>query len=206
MKKRRFLPLILVLLLLLAACGKEDPYEGVPDPIATITLEDGREMHILLDLKQAPNTVANFVSLAQSGFYDGLTFFRVVPGVFAQTGDPNGDGTGTPGYTIRGEFRLNGVENDVTHTRGAVSMARVVDEPDSGGSQFFLMQGSYPSYDGNYAGFGRLIDDGSYAVLDSVCNVKVDVHYRPLIETRIRSVRVDTFGYSYEPVKIETEE
>jgi peptidyl-prolyl cis-trans isomerase B (cyclophilin B) len=189
--------LLVALCLALTGCG-EDKYAGVPNPVATITMEDGSAMVIELFLRDAPNTVANFVSLANSGFYDGMPFYRVVPGCLIQTGDPAGDGTGGPGHSIRGEFSENGVINSVSHTRGTISMARQSDY-DSAGSQFFILQGSYPEYDGEYAAFGRIADDASLATLDAIANVSVDVHFAPVKSSVIQTIRVDTKGYEYEP-------
>ena len=149
--------------------------------------------------------MANFVSLANAGFYDGLTFYRVLPGCLVQTGDAAGDGTGGPGYSIKGEFAKNGVENGLSHVRGTISMARQEDY-DSAGSQFFIMQGSFPEYDGQYAAFGRICDQESLDVLDSITNVHVDVHQRPLEPTVIDKIRVDTKGYEYTPVVIKKED
>ena len=197
--------LALILLLSLAGCGREetDPYEGVPDPVATITLSDGSVMRAELYPRQAPNTVGNFIALANSGFYDGLEIFRVVTRAFIQTGDPLNNGTGGPGYAIRGEFAENGYEgNTLSHTRGVLSMCRTEDF-DSAGSQFFIMQGSYPAdYDGKYAAFGKLMDDESLAVLDAVAGVMVDVNDRPLVLTTIDTIRVDTHGYNFPFLKV----
>ena len=196
--------LALILLLSLAGCGREetDPYEGVPDPVATITLSDGSVMRAELYPRQAPNTVGNFIALANSGFYDGLEIFRVVTRAFIQTGDPLNNGTGGPGYAIRGEFAENGFEqNTLSHTRGVLSMCRTEDY-DSAGSQFFIMQGSFPEYDGRYAAFGKLMDEESLAALDSVAAVQVDSNYRPLVVTKIDTIRVDTHGYSFSVVKV----
>lgn len=203
---RRFMAaLMLMAVLCLAGCAGEK-YGDIPNPIATITMEDGNQMRIELYLKKAPNTVANFVELANSGFYDGMDFYRVLPGCLIQAGDTAGDGTGGPGYAIKGEFSANGFkENDISHTRGTISMARQSGY-DSAGSQFFILQGSYPEYDGKYAAFGRLMDEASLETLDSLASVNVDVHYAPLKKSVIASIRVDTMGYEYEPVKIEEEE
>ena len=202
----------LLLLLSLTGCGREeeepDPYADVPNPVATITLSNGGEMRAELYLSQAPNTVANFISLANSGFYDGLEIFRVVPGVFVQTGDPLNDGTGGPGYAIRGEFSENGYEgNTLSHTRGVLSMCRTADDPDSAGSQFFIMQGSFPAdYDGKYAAFGKLMDDESLSVLDTLGSVAVDANNRPLVVTKIDTIRVDTHGYTFSFLTADEEE
>lgn len=204
--RRALFAALMALMILLAGCGKEEnDYAGVPNPIATITLQDGGEMRFELYVQTAPNTVANFVSLANSAYYDGLTFYRVLPGCLVQSGDKVGDGTGDPGYSIKGEFSANGVENDISHVRGTISMARQEDY-DSAGSQFFILQGSYPEYDGKYAAFGRACDQETLDVLDSITNVHVDVHQRPLEPTVIEKIRVDTKGYDYRPMVIVKED
>ena len=201
--------LALILLLSLAGCGREetDPYEGVPDPVATITLSDGSVMRAELYPRQAPNTVGNFIALANSGFYDGLEIFRVVTRAFIQTGDPLNNGTGGPGYAIRGEFAENGYEgNTLSHTRGVLSMCRTEDF-DSAGSQFFIMQGSYPAdYDGKYAAFGKLMDEESLSTLNAVASVAVDANFRPLVITKIETIRVDTHGYTFSFLTADEEE
>ena len=203
MKRIAALMLLLAMALVLTGCGGEEPpYADVPNPVATITLAGGREMRFELYVQKAPNTVANFVSLANSGYYDGMPFYRVLPGCLVQSGDARGDGTGTPGYSIKGEFSANGFEgNDISHLRGTISMARMEDY-DSAGSQFFIMDGSYPEYDGKYAAFGKACDEETLTVLDSITNVHVDVHQRPLEPVYIDKIRVDTKGYAYDPVII----
>lgn len=202
MKRLKLLAVCAALTLLLTGCGgSKSDYEDVPNPTATITLEDGRQLRFELYVQEAPNTVANFVSLANSGYYDGMSFYRVLPGCLVQSGDPKGDGTGGPGYSIKGEFSANGVENGLSHVRGTISMARQEDY-DSAGSQFFILQGSYPEYDGQYAAFGRACDQETLDVLDAITNVHVDVHQRPLEPVYIASIRVDTKGYTYSPVTI----
>ena len=201
MRRAVCLMLALAFAVLMTACSKKDPYADVPDPTATITLRDGREMRFELYVKEAPNTVANFVNLANSGYYDGMTFYRVLPGCFIQSGDPRGDGTGGPGYSIMGEFSENGHTNNISHVRGTISMARQ-EGYNSAGSQFFILQGSYPEYDGKYAAFGRVSDAESLEVLDSITNVHVDVHQHPLEPVYIEMIRVDTKGYEYAPVII----
>lgn len=124
-----------------------------------------------LDWKEAPNTCANFVALARKGFYDGLTFHRIIKGFMIQGGDPEGTGVGGPGYSIKGEFAQNGVDNHHPHTRGAISMARASD-PDSAGSQFFICDADDAFLDGQYAAFGHVRDDGSLKVLDAIASVK----------------------------------
>ena len=203
---KRFAAFLLALLLALSlsSCGKnEEPEEPVPDPIATITMMNGDQMRLELYPDVAPNTVANFIHLANTGFYDGLLFYRVVAGVFIQGGDPNNNGTGDPGYAIKGEFADNGFKkNDLSHLRGTISMARTSGY-DTAGSQFFIMQGSYPEYDGRYAGFGSILDDESLAVLDAIASQPVDSNYLPLARQVISSIRVETFDVEYEYETIE---
>ena len=147
----------------------------------------------------APNTVNNFLSLAGKGFYDGLIFHRVISGFMIQGGDPEGSGMGGPGYEIRGEFRQNGFQNELKHLRGVLSMARAMD-PDSAGSQFFIMHADAPYLDGQYAAFGKLIEGEE--TLDRIAGVKTDYSDRPRSEQRMKSMTVETFGESYpEPEK-----
>lgn len=190
----------------LAGCGREqeDPYAGAANPIATITMEDGSVMRFELMLSAAPNTVANFAALANDGFYDGLEFFRVVPGVLIQAGDPNNDGTGGAGHTIAGEFSENGFENDLSHLRGVISMARRSDY-DSASSQFFIMQGNYPEYDGSYAAFGTALDEETLETIDRIARQPVDGSYLPLTRQVIRSIRVETHGLELTPVTVPEE-
>lgn len=196
--------LALMLCLALSGCTAQNPLEGIPNPVATIRLTDGRSMRFELFLQDAPNTVANFVYLAQRGHYNGLEFFRVVPGVLAQSGDRGNDGTGHAGYLIQGEFADNGIENAVKHTRGTISMSRHTDDMDSASSQFFILGGSYPEYDGKYAAFGRATDADSLITVDAITNTAVDSSYAPVGNMpRIASVEVETYGYRYTPAKIE---
>ena len=191
------------LILLLNNAGSREAPEVVPNPVATITMVGGGQMRFELYPDQAPNTVANFIKLANRGFYDGQEFFRVIAGVFIQGGDPNNDGTGDPGYAIRGEFSENGVENTLSHLRGTLSMSRQKGF-DTAGSQFFIMQGSYPEYDGRYAAFGRVADDESLAVLDAIASEPTDSSYVPLTRQVISSIRVDTYDVDYdEPLTLE---
>ena len=192
------LVLALVVLLIVTLTNRPEPEEPPPNPVATITMSDGSRMRLVLYRAEAPNTVANFVKLANSGFYDGQQFFRIVSGVFIQAGDPNNNGTGDPGYAIKGEFADNGVKNEVSHSRGTISMARTSDY-DSAGSQFFIMQGSYPEYDGRYAAFGRIEDEESLATLDAIAAEPVDSNYLPLTRQVIDTIRVETFDVDYEP-------
>ena len=184
------------LILILKLTEPREPEEEAPNPVATITMSDGKQMRFELFPDQAPNTVANFIKLSNSGFYNGLQFYRVVAGVFIQGGDPNNDGTGGPNYAIKGEFMENGVDNSVSHMRGAISMARQSGY-DTAGSQFFIMQGSYPEYDGWYAAFGMIQDEESLAVLDSIASQPTDSNYLPLTRQVIQTIRVETFDVDY---------
>lgn len=177
-----------MLLGMLSGCGSKKK------PVATLTLEGGDQITIYLYPDQAPNTVANFISLANSGFYDGLTFHRVVEDFIMQGGDPNGDGTGGPGYAIRGEFSSNGVENDLSHVRGVLSMARSSSN-DSAGSQFFIMHADSESLDGNYAAFGMVL--GGLDTVDVIASVPTDSNDKPRTEQVMRTVYVETYGKTY---------
>ncbi len=146
------------------------------NPIITIQMKDGGVMKAELYPEIAPITVKNFVDLAAKGFYNGLIFHRVIPGFMIQGGDPEGVGTGGPGYTIKGEFTANGFRNDLRHTRGVLSMARAMD-PDSAGSQFFIMHEDSPHLDGQYAAFGKIIE--GIEVVDQIASVKTDYNDRP---------------------------
>ena len=178
-------------------------YKDVPNPQVTITMENGEEIHLELYPDVAPITVANFVDLANSGYYDGLIFHRVINGFMIQGGDPNGDGTGGPGFTIKGEFSANGVKNDLSHTRGVISMARKGTGNNTAGSQFFIVQTDSPHLDGQYAAFGRVIDEESMKVVDEIAATSTDANDKPLSEWRIKSITVDTQGYTYKPTRIE---
>lgn len=170
------------------------------NPNVTITMEDGGEIVLELYPDKAPNTVNNFISLASSGFYDGLTFHRVISGFMIQGGDPNGTGTGGPGYTIKGEFSLNGFKsNDIKHARGVISMARAM-APNSAGSQFFIMHANASYLDGQYAAFGRVIR--GMDVVDRIAAVPTDFNDKPKKPQVIKSMKVETFGKEYpQPVK-----
>ncbi|MBQ6207689.1 MAG: peptidylprolyl isomerase [Oscillospiraceae bacterium] len=166
------------------------------NPVATITMEDGQVMRAELYPDKAPNTVNNFISLANSGFYDGLIFHRCIPGFMIQGGCPNGTGTGGPGYEIDGEFSGNGfADNDIKHTTGVLSMARTMD-PNSAGSQFFIMVGPAEHLDGQYAAFGQVIQGADAAIKISRVprNMNND---KPKKDQKIQSIRVDTFGAEY---------
>ncbi len=164
------------------------------NPIVTIEMEDGGVMKAELYPEIAPNTVNNFISLVQSGFYDGTIFHRVIPGFMIQGGDPDGAGTGGPGYSIKGEFSQNGFQNDLLHTKGVLSMARTMD-PDSAGSQFFIMVDDAPHLDGGYAAFGKVIEGLDTA--DAIVSVKTDYNDRPKKEQKMKKVTVDTQGVDY---------
>lgn len=165
------------------------------NPIVTITMENGDVMKAELYPDMAPNTVNNFLALAGSGFYDGLIFHRVINGFMIQGGDPEGTGMGGPGYSIRGEFRRNGFkQNTLKHTPGVLSMARAMN-PNSAGSQFFIMHRAAPHLDGDYAAFGRLIE--GLDVVDRIAQVETDYSDRPMEEQKIRSMTVETFGVDY---------
>lgn len=169
------------------------------NPEITITMENGDVILAELYPQIAPNTVRNFISLVKKGFYNGLIFHRVINGFMIQGGDPDGRGTGGPGYSIRGEFAQNGFPNDLKHTAGVLSMARSM-MPDSAGSQFFIMHKDAPHLDGAYAAFGMVID--GMDVVNRIAEVRTDWNDRPLKEQKIKTVTVDTFGEEYdEPEK-----
>ena len=170
------------------------------NPVVTITMENGDVMKAELYPDKAPNTVNNFISLVSRGFYNGLIFHRVISGFMIQGGDPEGNGTGGPGYSMRGEFISNGFHNDLSHTEGVLSMARAMD-PDSAGSQFFIMHKAAPYLDGQYAAFGKITEGGD--VVDKIASVRTDYMDRPVEEQKIRSITVETFGTDYpEPERI----
>ena len=153
----------------------------------TIEMEDGGIMKGELYPKIAPKSVENWEKLANDGFYDGLIFHRVIPGFMIQGGCPEGTGMGGPGYTIPGEFTMNGFKNDLKHERGVLSMARAMD-PNSAGSQFFIMTETSPHLDGQYAAFGRVTE--GLDVADQIVNTKRDMMDKPLVDQRIKSIRV----------------
>ena len=163
-------------------------------PTFVITLENGGEIKGELYPEYAPQSVGNFASLANSGFYDGLIFHRVIPGFMIQGGDPKGMGFGGPGYCIKGEFAANGVNNPLKHTYGVLSMARSM-MPDSAGSQFFIMTSDSPHLDGQYAAFGKVLE--GMDVAEDVVKTKRDASDKPLEPQVMASVRVDTFGQVY---------
>ncbi len=171
---------------------KEDV--NMKNPIATIEMEYGGIIKAELYPGNAPNTVNNFISLANGGFYDGLIFHRVIKGFMIQGGCPQGTGTGGPGYSIKGEFSANGFENSLKHTRGVLSMARAMD-PDSAGSQFFIMHADAPHLDGQYAAFGRVTE--GMEIVDEIADVPTDFRDRPIMEEKISKISVETFGEVY---------
>ena len=164
------------------------------NPIFTIEMENGMTMKGELYPDIAPNSVANFVELANSGFYDGVIFHRVIPGFMIQGGDPLGRGTGGPGYCIKGEFARNGFPNPLRHTRGVLSMARSM-MPNSAGSQFFIMVDDAPHLDGQYAAFGKVTEGMETA--DAIVSTPRDAMDKPYEDQRMKSVRVETFGVPY---------
>lgn len=213
--KFRFVQMVFVCVILTIICGcntsgevqtgetesKKSVQVIEENPIVTITMENNDEIKVELYPNIAPNTVNNFITLAESGFYDGVIFHRVIPGFMIQGGDPDGTGTGGPDYSIKGEFTSNGFENKVKHERGVISMART-QEPDSAGSQFFIMVADASSLDGDYAAFGK-VTEGMEAV-DRIVDVKTDQQDKPLEDQKIKQVTVETFGIEYpEPKKVE---
>ena len=168
------------------------------NPVVTIEMANGKTMTAELYPEIAPNTVRNFVELAQKGFYNGTIFHRIIPGFMIQGGDPQGTGIGGPGYCIKGEFTANGFQNDLVHTRGVLSMARTM-APDTAGSQFFIMVEDAPHLDGQYAAFGKIISGMETA--DEIVNTPRDWKDRPRAEQKMVSVTVDTFGATFEPAE-----
>ena len=170
------------------------------NPVITITMENGDVMKGELYPEIAPNTVNNFISLANKHFYDGKIFHRVIPGFMIQGGCPEGTGMGGPGYSIKGEFAQNGFANDLKHTRGVLSMARAM-HPDSAGSQFFIMHETSPHLDGAYAAFGKITE--GLDVIDKIAKVPTDFRDRPLEDQVIATIVIDTLGETYpEPVTV----
>ena len=169
------------------------------NPVITITMDNGDVIKAELYPEIAPVSVNNFISLVKKGFYDGLTFHRVIEGFMIQGGCPLGNGTGGPGYTIRGEFSQNGFHNPLKHEAGVLSMARAM-HPDSAGSQFFIMQKEAPHLDGAYAAFGKVTD--GLDVVNKIAETDTDWNDAPLDPQVIRTITVDTFGVDYpEPEK-----
>lgn len=212
--------LIILGISLLAACNNEQveesaesqeqtdteeptTFEGENEeaPIVTMEMENDQKVIIELYPQVAPNTVDNFISLVQDGFYDGLIFHRVIPGFMIQGGDPEGTGSGGPGYSIKGEFESNDFSNELEHNRGVLSMARS-QSPDSAGSQFFIIHEDSPHLDGDYAGFGQVIE--GMDVIDDIAEVPTNNQDRPEKEQKIKSMTVELDGYEFnEPEKID---
>lgn len=167
------------------------------NPIVTIKMNNTELAPIEIELypEVAPNTVNNFVSLVNSGFYNGIIFHRVISGFMIQGGDPQGIGIGGPGYSIKGEFAMNGFKNDLAHTRGVISMARSMD-PNSAGSQFFIMHKDAPHLDGQYAAFGKVVS--GMETVDAIAATACDFRDKPFEDQVMESVTVDTFGASFE--------
>jgi peptidyl-prolyl cis-trans isomerase B (cyclophilin B) len=214
--KKSFVGIFLLMLVLtiLTACGDKSATNNddnqldnsdyasnvTENPIVTITMESDEKIEIELEPKIAPNTVANFISLVEDGFYDGLIFHRVIPNFMVQGGDPDGTGMGGPDYSIKGEFASNGFDNPLAHERGVISMARSSD-PNSAGSQFFIMVESATHLDGDYASFGKVIE--GMDVVDKIVSIERDGNDKPLENQKMIKVEVDTKGFNYpEPVKI----
>lgn len=168
------------------------------NPIVTIEMENGNSIKAELYPEIAPNTVKNFISLVQSGFYNGVIFHRVIPGFMIQGGDPTGTGMGGPGYSIKGEFTSNRFKNDLKHDRGVLSMARSM-RPDSAGSQFFIMVAKSPHLDGQYASFGKVIE--GMEEVDRIVSAGRNANDKPHEDQRIKSATVDTFGEDYGEVE-----
>ncbi len=175
----------------------EKETETGDNPVVTITMENGGTITAELYPEIAPNTVNNFIALIEDGFYDELIFHRVIPGFMIQGGDPEGNGTGGPGYAIAGEFNANDFDNPLAHERGVLSMARSED-PDSAGSQFFVMTETSPHLDGDYAAFGKVID--GMDVVDEIVNTERDAMDKPLEDQVIQSMTVTLNGYKPEKV------
>ena len=164
------------------------------NPVATITMNNGKQIVLELYPNVAPNTVNNFISLANGGFYDGLIFHRVIRGFMIQGGCPSGTGTGGPSYSIKGEFAQNGFKNDLKHARGVISMARAM-APNSAGSQFFIMHADAPHLDGAYAAFGKVTS--GLDVVDAIADEYTDYRDKPYEPQVMATVRVETFGTTY---------
>ncbi len=200
--------LLTLVAIVLAGCGASEDEEAAKEtagntdyatdvkekPVVTITMANDEKIVIELDPSTAPNTVANFISLVEEGYYDGLIFHRVIPDFMIQGGDPNGNGSGGPDYTIAGEFSSNGFENNLKHERGVISMARAQD-PDSAGSQFFIMVKETPQLDGDYAAFGKVIE--GMETVDAIVSVEKGRSDKPLEDQQMKKVEVDTKGFDY---------
>ncbi len=170
------------------------------NPIVTLEISELGDIEIELYPDVAPNTVGNFISLVEEGYYDGIIFHRVIPGFMVQGGDPTGTGTGGPGYAIKGEFLQNGFPNQLKHDRGVISMART-SAPNSAGSQFFIMVEKSPHLDGAYAGFGQVVK--GMEIVDLIVQAERNSMDKPLDDQKITKATVETFGVEYpEPQKL----
>lgn len=205
-KRKLFLSTLVISAFTLVGCSSNNKEKNLVIsqenlPVATISVKDYGDIEVELYPEIAPNTVNNFISLANDGFYNGTTFHRVIKDFMIQGGDPDGNGTGGPGYSIKGEFSSNGFQNDLAHTEGVLSMARSY-LPDSAGSQFFIMTSTSPQLDGEYAAFGKVID--GMDVVREIENTETDESDKPVETVTIESVKVDTNGIKYDtPKKIE---
>ena len=206
--KKLIIAVLCLMLAILPGCAKELAVDNnTPEtvetestnPVATIEIENFGKIVVELYPDVAPNTVANFVELANGGFYNGLTFHRIIEGFMIQGGDPQGTGMGGPNYSIKGEFAQNGVKNDLKHTRGVISMACSM-MPDSAGSQFFIMHKDAPHLDGQYAAFGKTIE--GLDVLDAVATTPTYASDKPKKDVVIKTITVDTKGVEYKAEKI----
>ena len=178
---------------------KDDIKMENKNPIVTIEMENGKKIVAELYPHIAPNTVKNFVTLVNEGFYNGVGFHRVIEGFMIQGGCPNGNGMGGPGYSIKGEFRGNGFTNNLKHEAGVLSMARTM-APNSAGSQFFIMHHTSPHLDGSYAAFGKVIE--GLEIVDKIATTMTDFRDRPIVGQVMKKVTVDTQGIEYaEPTK-----
>ena len=204
MKRKNFIILFILALVLILPTGcsliREKEIEN-PDenPIATLNIKGWGKVKVELNPEEAPNTVASFIELANSGFYDDLIFHRIIKGFMIQGGDPSGDGTGGPGYNIKGEMSNNKFDNKLIHEKGVISMARSPISYDSAGSQFFITVDTHPSLDGDYAVFGKVVD-GMDIVMD-ISKVTTNKNDRPVDDVVIKSIKVDTFGHEYPEAK-----
>lgn len=202
LRKLSFVFIFTIMLFTISGCSKKAVSQNVEtkNPIVTIEMEDTSKIKIELYPKVAPNTVNNFISLINSGYYDGLIFHRIIPGFMIQGGDPEGSGAGGPGYAIKGEFSENNFKNELKHTRGIISMART-NAPNTAGSQFFIMVADYPSLDGKYAAFGKVTE--GIEVADKIVKTLRDSNDKPKVTQKMKKVTVETYGVKYdEPKKI----
>lgn len=189
---------LVAVIALLNGCGQEKPGEVEGEPVATIEMADGQKIVVALYPQYAPNTVNNFIELSEAGFYNGLTFHRIIAGFMIQGGDPEGIGMGGPGYGIPGEFKDNGFENNLKHEPGVISMARAQDY-NSGGSQFFICHGETSFLDNQYAAFGKVIEGMS--VVDQIAQSEVDANDMPITPVVIKAIKIDRGGYVFDSVE-----